>query len=98
MDAASISSTSICRLSMIAWQCTPHLHLDGPPSPIVRHFVVQRAGKNPRRGGFADAGTPGQDPACGILPVSNAFEPCGPRRPGDQVLETGGRYFRASTW
>jgi len=48
--AASISSTSMCRLSMIAWQCTPgNLHLDGrPPSPIRPAFGSSAPGQEVR--------------------------------------------------
>ena len=70
-------------------------HVDGRPlHRAIRLFVVQRAGENPRRGGFADAADAGQDPG---LRNPARFERV---RDGadhgllaDQVVKTGGAVF-----
>jgi hypothetical protein len=83
---------------MIAWQCTPSRHVDGGPFTEPSAFVIQRAGQNPRRGGFADPAHPGQDPGLRNRPVSNAFETV--RTMASWPIRSSkleGRYLRAST-
>ena len=70
-------------------------HVDGRPlHRTIGLFVVQRAGENPRRGGFADPADAGQDPG---LRNPARFERI---RNGadhgllaDQVVKTGGAVF-----
>ena len=55
-EAASISTTSTCRLSMIAWQCSPKSgQVDGRAGLLAGLGVVQRPGDDAGRGGLADA-------------------------------------------
>ena len=63
-EAASISSTSGWRLSMIAWQCTPitGILIVGLFRPSRRAFVIERARKNACGGRFADPAHAGQNP------------------------------------
>ena len=72
-----------------------HRHVDGRPlRRAVRQFVIQRAGEDPRRGGFADAAHPGQDPGLRNPP---GLERVGNRADhgvlADQIVETGGAVF-----
>ena len=54
----------MCRLSMIAWQCTPSAGmLDGRPvDRAVGQLVVERARQDARGRGLADAAHAGEDP------------------------------------
>jgi len=70
-------------------------HVDGRAlHGAVRQFVVQRAGENAGRGGFADAAHPGQDPG---LRNPSGFEGIGNRADhgvlADQILKAGGAVF-----
>jgi hypothetical protein len=70
-------------------------HLDGRPlHRTVRLFIVQRAGENPRRRGFADSAYPGQDPGLRNPP---GFERIRNRADhgllADQIVKTGGAVF-----
>ncbi len=70
-------------------------HVDGRPlHRTVRQFVIQRAGENPRRGGFADAAHPGQDPGLrnpsGLERIRNGADH---GVLADQIVEAGGAVF-----
>src|SRR6266849_2801003 len=70
-------------------------HLDGRSlHRTVRQFVIQRAGKNPRRGGFPDAAHPGQNPGLrdppGFERIRNGTDH---GVLADQIFETGGPVF-----
>ena len=61
-----------------------HRHVDGRRlHRTVRQFVIERAGKNPGGGGFADAAHPGQNPGLGNPCRSRTrWKRCEPPRPG----------------
>ena len=70
-------------------------HVDGRPlHRAIRQFVVQRAGENPRGGGFADAAHAGQNPG---LRDPAGFERVRNRTDhgilADEIVETGGAVF-----
>ena len=88
-DAASISSTSTWRNSMIASQWTPRLrHVDRRPPGAVGHLVIQAARQNPRRRGLADAADAGEHPglrdAAGLEGIRQGADH---RLLADQILE-----------
>ena len=72
-----------------------HRHMDGRSlHRSIRQFVIQRAGQNPRRGGFSDAAHAGQDPGLrnppGLERVRNRADH---GVLADQVIETGRAVF-----
>ena len=89
-EAASISSTSMCRPSMIAWQCTPSpgMSMVGPFTEPSGHLVVQRAGEDARRRGLADAAHAGEDPGLRNAPgLERVRQRAHHRVLADQIVE-----------
>ena len=81
---------------MIAWQCTPStgMWMVGALHRAVRQFVIQRAGKDPRRGGLADPAHAGQDPGLRNPPgLERVRHGADHGVLADQILETGGPVF-----
>jgi hypothetical protein len=74
---------------------TRNRHVDGRSRHrAIRQFVIQRAGENPRGGGFADAAHAGQNPGlrdpAGFEGVRNGTDH---GILADQIVETGGAIF-----
>ena len=95
-EAASISRTSMCRLSMMAWPCRPiaGMLMVGSGDRTVRQFVIERARQNARGRGLADAAHAGEDPGLRNAPdLERVRDGAHHGVLADQVVEAGRAVF-----